>query len=391
MQVGFARHGLAAEDSAAVADVIASTIITTGPVGRAVEDRLCSYFGRDNALLFSSWTNGAVATLLALGIGPGDEVVVPAMTFVGSAHVVELVGAKAVLADVDPATLLLTAETLAPHLNDRTKAVIPVHLYGQMVDIAALKAAIAARPIAIIEDCAHCFEGTLRGERPGSHSTAALFSFYATKNVTCGEGGAAITDDAALAAAIRRTSAHGRRVGVANGFRTGTHADWDVAELGTKANLPDLLAALLPRQIDLVDERREQREAIAERYRDGFKATPIRLPAPVESCVSAHHMFPVSVPPALRDRVVEALRAAGIEVTVAYRALTSLSYYQSRYSVTEVDTPNAAFWGHSTIALPIYPALRADQQEFVIETLTAIIGRHMRGQRPQADRQRRVA
>ena len=391
MRVAFAKHGLSDEDAAAVAEVIASAIITTGSVGRTVEAQLGRYFGRENAVLFSSWTNGAVATLLALGIGPGDEVVVPAMTFVGSAHVVELVGAKAVLADVDPATQLMTAETLVPHLSDRTKAVIPVHLYGQMVDIPALKVAIGARPIAIIEDCAHCFEGTLRGERPGTHSTAALFSFYATKNVTCGEGGAAITDDAALAAAIRRASAHGRRVGVANGFRTGTHADWDVAELGTKANLPDLLAALLPRQIDLVGERREQRAGIAQHYRDGLTGTPIRSLSAVEDCVSAHHMFPVSVPPALRDRVIEELRAAGVEVTVAYRALTSLSYYRNRYGLSEADTPNAAFWGQSTIALPIYPALRSDQQDFVIEMLLSIVGRHTRGCGPVTGYQSRVA
>src|SRR5262249_19457335 len=160
-----------------------------------VEAQLAAYFGTAHALLVNSWTNGAIAALLALGVGPGDEVIVPAMTFIATANAAEMVGAKPVFVDVDPDSLLLTPESVARVVTRRTKVVIPVHLYGQMVDMSGLAAALSARrDIAIVEDCAHCFEGERAGYKPGVHSACAIFSFYATKNVTCGEGGAIITN-----------------------------------------------------------------------------------------------------------------------------------------------------------------------------------------------------
>src|SRR5882672_10938425 len=139
MKVPFYRHELGAGHADLVANVLATPFLTSGGVGRAVEAQLCEYFGVKHAALVNSWTNGAVAALLALGIGPGDEVIVPAQTFIASANVAELIGAKVVFADVDPDTLLLTPAGVRAVLTSRTKAVIPVHLYGQMVDIAALR------------------------------------------------------------------------------------------------------------------------------------------------------------------------------------------------------------------------------------------------------------
>src|SRR5262249_21484373 len=161
--------------------------------------QLASYFRTSHAALVNSWTNGALATLLALGVGPDDEVIVPAMTFIASVNIIELLGARPVFVDVDPDTLLMTAEGLKHALTRGTRVVIPVHLYGQMVDVKMLRAALAGRDeVAIIEDAAHCFEGEFDGQKPGKFSNAAIFSFYATKNVTCGEGGAIVTNDGDL-------------------------------------------------------------------------------------------------------------------------------------------------------------------------------------------------
>src|SRR4029077_2705221 len=181
-KVPFYRHGLDSTYAQAVADVLDSQYLTTGAVSRAVESDICEFFGVPHAVLVNSWTNGAVAVLLALGIGPGDEVIVPAMTFISSANVAELVGAKPVFVDVEPDTLMPTPEIVRAAVTANTRAVIPVHLYGQMCDIGALRAALADRPdIAIIEDCAHSFESSLDGHLPGAFSDAAIFSFYATK------------------------------------------------------------------------------------------------------------------------------------------------------------------------------------------------------------------
>ena len=267
--VPFYRHDLAPQDAARIAEVLATPMLTSGAVGKSVEAQLRTFFGVGHAGLVNSWTNGAVAALLALDVGPGDEVIVPAMTFIATANAAELVGAKPVFVDVDPDTLLLSPAAMRAALGPRTRAVIPVHLYGQMADIGALRATLdeaGRQDVRLIEDAAHCFEGSLRGERPGARSDIAIFSFYATKNVTCGEGGAYVTNSDEIAERMAQTRLHGMSAGAADRFRQGAYRHWDMTRLGTKANLPDLLAALLPPQIDTIQARLARRATLAARY-----------------------------------------------------------------------------------------------------------------------------
>ncbi len=372
MKVDFFRHGLDRDDAATVADVLASPFLTTGGVCKAVEEQLCAYFGTPHALLTSSWTSGATAVLMALAIGPGDEVIVPAMTFIASANVVEMTGARTVLVDVDPATLLVTPEAMAAAVTARTRAVIPVHLYGQMVDIAALRAALDAvsgpgQRIAIIEDCAHCFEGKLRGERPGRHSDVAIFSFYATKNVTCGEGGGIVFNSTPLFETTRETRLHGMSAIAADRFKGGTYNHWGMQRLGIKANLPDLLAALLPKQIANIDSLLTVRTDVAMRYEKAFAGSPLRLPIGVPGGTHAWHLYVIGVPGGRRDQAIARLNGAGIAVTVNYRALPELAYYSARYPDAAARSPAAMTWGRETISLPLYPGMPADQQQHVID------------------------
>jgi len=371
MKVDFYRHSIASSEADRVAEVLNTPFLTSGPVGKAVEEQLCDFFRVPHALLTNSWTNGAIAVLLAAGVGPGDEVIVPAMTFVASANVVELVGAKPVFVDVDPATLLMRPEDAAKAVTKATRAVIPVHLYGQMVDIAALREALKPRDdILIIEDCAHCFEGRLRDEPPGVHSDVAIFSFYATKNVACGEGGAVITRDDLLAARVKQTRLHGMSASAADRFKTGSYNHWDVEELGTKANLPDLLAAFLPEQIRSVYDRLHGRTTVAECYAKAFAGNNrIRMPKAVPDCLHAHHLFPIAVPAEKRDETLAKLAESGIGATVNYRSVHELTFYREKYGFKPGDFPAAYEWGASTLSLPLYPTLPADQQSFVIETL----------------------
>jgi dTDP-4-amino-4,6-dideoxygalactose transaminase len=369
-KVPFYRHDLDQSYADRVAEVLASPFLTSGSVAKAVEAQLCAFFSVPHAVLVNSWTNGAVAVLLALGIGPGDEVIVPAMTFISSANVAELVGAKPVFVDVEPDTLMPTPETVRAAVTANTRAVIPVHLYGQMCDIAALRAVLAHRPdIAIIEDCAHSFEASLDGQLPGAQSDAAIFSFYATKNVTCGEGGAIITRDAQLFEAVQQTRLHGMTAGAVDRFAKDKYRHWDMTRLGTKANLPDLLASLLPAQIASVRDRLPLREKRARRYEKAFCGNAIRLAATAPGAVHARHLFPIHVPPSVRDGALGALNERGIGTTVNYRSVPTLTYYREKYGYAADDFPVSHEWGEGTISLPLFPSMTADEQDYVIDTV----------------------
>jgi dTDP-4-amino-4,6-dideoxygalactose transaminase len=371
MKVDFFLHSLSSEEYAPLAGQVLDTpFLTSGAMGKSVESQLREFFGVSDALLTNSWTNGAVAVLLALGIRPGDEVIVPAMTFVATANVVELLGAVPVFVDVSPETLLMEPATVAAAVTPRTRAVIPVHLYGQMCDIRGLRDALVARPdIAIIEDCAHCFEGSRDQYVPGRYSTAAVFSFYATKNVTCGEGGAVITNDSSLAAGIRQTRLHGMSQGAVDRFHGGQYRHWDMAVLGVKANLPDLLAVYLGPQIATIRDRLPARQALARRYREAFAGTPIRMQKVQPGCCTAEHIFPIGVPAQARDQVIAALNRREISVAVNYRSVPTLTYYREKYGYRPDSFPVSYQWGESTLTLPLYPSLREDEQEWVISSL----------------------
>ena len=238
-----------------------------------------------------------------------------------------------------------------------------------MVDIGAVRAVVGP-DVHIVEDCAHCFEGALHGDRPGAHSDAAIFSFYATKNVTCGEGGAVITRDDALAARLATTRLHGMSAGAVDRFRKQKYNHWDMVSLGVKANLPDLQAALLPHQIRVVEEQLARREEIARTYETAFASDErIRLQSPVPGARHARHLFPICVEETIRDDLILALNAAGVGCTVNYRSVPTLKYYRERYGYGPNDHIHAHRWGEGTISLPLYPTLKSDEQEYVIETL----------------------
>ena len=374
MKVDFYRHQLSSADAKGIAQVLDSPFLTTGNVCKEIESQLEQYFDVSHAVLANSWTNGALAALMAMGIGPGDEVIVPATTFIASANIVELLGAKTVLVDVEPSTLLISLAAASKAVTSKTKAIMPVHLYGQMVDAQALRKAMAdashaGQYIYILEDSAHCFEGKLKGVRPGQYCDASAFSFYATKNVTCGEGGAVIFRNTKLYENMLETRLHGMSATAVDRFKGGQYNHWDMKQLGIKANLPDLLAAILPRQIREIDERLPARQALCDRYRSAFKGAGIRLVQQVDDCVDACHLFTIGVPANIRDKAINILNENGISVTVNFRALPDLGYYANKYPETKLSCPNAIEWGRQTISLPLYPGLSEIEQNHVITTI----------------------
>jgi len=285
---------------------------------------------------------------------------------------VELAGAKVVFADVEPDALLLTPEIVARHVTPRTRAVMPVHIYGQPCDVEGIRRVLDEHParrgnIVIIEDAAHCFEGQRDGNRPGRFGDVAIFSFYATKNVTCGEGGAIIARDDGLFQRILEARLHGMSAIAVDRFASNRYNHWDMKRLGTKANLPDVLAALLPHQIETIDERLPTRQQVAERYRRAFEGGPLRMVQPVPSVTSAEHIFTIGVSGGARDEAIAALNAHGVHVTVNFRSVTSTSYYRQKYPEASAQCPEACLWGEQTLTLPMFPGLTVAEQDYVIE------------------------
>lgn len=365
MTIPFYRHSLNEAHAAAMTQVLATPHLTYGPIAKAAEAQIASFFGGGHCALTSSWSAAAFATFKALGIGPGDEVIVPAMTFVATANIPLLCGAKVTLVDVHPATLLMEPEAVRAAITPNTRAIFCVHLYGQMCDMPALRRIADAHGLYLIEDCAHAFEAKRDHITPGLISDAALFSFYATKNIACGEGGAVFTRNGTLFEAVSRFRAHGMSASAADRFRNQYYQHWDVEEPGMKGSLPDLLACLLPPQISTCLESLKRRSALAQQYRSALAALPVRLPALVPASRHCEHLFPIWVAPAIRDQVIQHLNAAGIGCTVNYRALTQLSLFEGQQG----SMPHAEAWGSGTLCLPLYPSLKPEEVGDVVHAL----------------------
>ena len=370
MKVPFYRHSLTESDAAKIKDVLNSPFLTSGPICKEVEAQLTDYFSIKHAKLVNSWTNGAVATLLALDIGPGDEVIVPAMTFIATANVVELVGATPVFVDCNPETLLITPNEIRGSITEKTKAIIPVHMYGQMCDIKSIKECLPKnKKIYIIEDCAHAFEAKFNGERPGTHSDVSIFSFYATKNVTCGEGGAIITNDSKIFDRIIQSVLHGMSASAVDRFKEGKYNHWGMEYLGTKANLPDLLACLLSDQINTIDEKLSNREEIAQYYLDKLKNSNFRTPKNQNNILHSRHLFPIGVGVKNRDEILSILAISNIGVTINYRAVPTMKYYKNKYVISQEKYINSYLWGEETLSIPLFPGIKKEEQDYVVNIL----------------------
>lgn len=373
-RVEFFRHCLGDEEKARVLAALDETILTTGQAVTEAEAALARYLKVADVVCLDSCTAALHLALLAEGVGPGDEVIVPAMTFVATANAVLMAGATPVFADVDPRTACLTVETASPRITPRTRAIIAVHLYGLLCDMDALGALVEERGLVLIEDSAHCLEARRGRVRPARHSRCACLSFYATKNITCGEGGALATNDRDLAGRVRRLSLHGMTTAAAERYGR-RYRHWDVEELGWKYNLDNIRASLLLPQIRRLDERCNRRRDIAQRYEAALATMDgVEMPEVPQREWSARHLFTVWVDPGRRDDILFDLQQRGIGVAVNYRAVHLLKYYARRFGYRRGELPVAESIGDRTISLPLYPQLTDEQVEWVIEAVRQTVG-----------------
>jgi UDP-4-amino-4-deoxy-L-arabinose-oxoglutarate aminotransferase len=368
MKIEFFRHNLDDDDVAELVDTLRSPFLTTGPKTRAFEERFARYLGLADAAACTSWTSAAFLVLQAWGIGPGDEVIVPPLTFVSSANIVIHCGARPVFVDVERETGVLDPARVAEAITDRTRAIMPVHLYGQMADMRALRALAEPRGIRLLEDAAHAIESRRDDYGPGQLGDVACFSFYATKNLACGEGGAAAARDPGLVEHLKRLRLHGMDKSAADRYHK-KYQHWDMTELGYKANLSDVQSSLLLRQLEKLEARWKRREELSRYYESRFRAAGIEFPVVLAGSRSARHLFTVWAPRGRRDDALARLQEAGIGVAVNFRAVHLLAYYRNAFGFAPGAFPVAEEIGDRTITIPLYPKLTDAEAEYVADSV----------------------
>ncbi|MHB8067024.1 MAG: DegT/DnrJ/EryC1/StrS family aminotransferase [Desulfobaccales bacterium] len=370
-KIEFFKHNLTEEDLDLACQVMRSIFLTTGPQVAAFEKRLAQYLDSPEAVGLTSCTGAMHLVLLKHGIGPGDEVITTPMTFVATATAILETGAKPVFVDVSPTSGLLLPEAVDAAISPKTKAILPVHLYGRMVDMRGFARVAAKHGLLLLEDAAHCLEGSRDQVRPGQLSAAACFSFYATKSMTCGEGGALVCRSPEDAAWYRSARHHGISKNASSRY-TKKYEHWDMEMMGWKYNMDDIQAALLLQQIDRLDALRRRRQDLENLYRELLADVEgldfLEPPAPGE--VSGHHLLTVLLPQRVdRDEVIKLVQEQGVGCAVNYRAVHVLRYFREHFGYRPEDFPVAYGIGQRTMSLPLYPKLTAEEVARVCDTL----------------------
>jgi len=367
MKVEFFRHNIGPEEIGKVTEVLKSVFLTTGDVVGEFEDEFSEYLKCKHTVGVTSGTAALHLSLQACGIRPGDEVITTPMSFVATANSILHTGAKPVFVDVESQTGNIDANLIEDAINEKTKAILPVHLYGQMVDMQKIKEIADRHGLVIIEDSAHCIEGTRDGFRPAQLSHAACFSFYATKNITSGEGGAVSTNDETVSENLRRLRLHGIDKDAAERY-TKKYQHYDMTMLGWKYNMDNIHAGLLLNQLDLIAKRLKRRGEIYQKYENAFSGIEgIDFPKVLTQTRSARHMFTIWVNPDKRDKIMWKIQEQGIGVAINFRPIHLMDYYKQHYGFKPGMFPNAEKIGGMTITLPLYPQLSQEEVEYVIE------------------------
>lgn len=374
--VPFALPDIGQGEIDAVVEAMQSNWLTTGPRTHAFEQEFTRVLGGGvHAVSVNSATAGLHLALEALAIGPGDEVIVPTWTFTASAEVVRYLGADPVLVDVDESSLNIDLTAAKAAVTERTRAIIPVHFAGLGVDRVALQSFAKDHNLSVVEDAAHALPCTSGGELVGtSDSSATVFSFYATKTMTTGEGGMIVTHDEALAQRFRTMRLHGINRNVFDRYRSKAPSwHYEVVAPGFKYNMTDTAAAMGRVQLARLHDMRHRRAAIADQYNDAFADLPLTLPIqPPNGDVHSWHLYVIRIgddAPVGRDRFVEALSAANIGTSVHFIPLHQQPYWRDRYKLRNDDFPVASAAFSTVVSLPIYSSMTDGQVSQVIDAV----------------------
>jgi dTDP-4-amino-4,6-dideoxygalactose transaminase len=337
------------------------------------------YIGAPHVRCVSSCTAALFLALKVIGVGPGDEVIVPAMTFVASAGAVEQTGATTVLADSEPMTGLIDLDAAEAAITPRTKAMMPVHLAGRPVDMDRVNAIRDRHGITIVEDAAHALGAEWRGRRIGCHGNLAVYSFYVTKNITTVEGGCLATEDLETANRVERLALHGLSLGAWQRYSDTGFKHYDVVEPGYKFNMTDLQASLGIHQLPRLDGWIDQRASAWALYDEALQALPLITPLePSSEMRHARHLYQVLVTDEAavdRDKLLDSLLEQRIGTGVHYRGVHLHPYYRDRYLIEPSALPVASDISNRTLSLPLSPKVTESDQRDVVAALSAALER----------------
>ncbi len=374
--IPFSRPWIDETEIAAVSEVLASQWISTGAKVREFERAFAEYIGVKHAIAVSSCTAALHLSLVATGIGSGDEVITTPYTFTATAEAIRYVGARPVFVDIDERTLNMDIANIEAAITPRTKAILPVHIAGLPCDMTALQALCRKHNLALIDDAAHAIPAAYNGRYIGSLGDVSAFSFYANKNLTTAEGGMITTNSDALAAPLRTMRLHG--IDRDAWARQSRRSIWryDITTEGYKYNMTDIQAAMGLCQLMKLNKQHERRRHFTQIYQTELaKFAEIRLPFfPANPREHAWHLYIIQLLSHDRDAFIDAMRAADIECSVHYIPLHLFRFYQEQYGYREGDFPRAEAAFERVVSLPLHPGLTEADVRAVIAAICKFLG-----------------
>lgn len=366
----------------AVDGTIRSRWVAKGPRTAKFEEEFAKRVGAKHAVAMNSCTAALHVALLSNGIGPGDEVITTPMTFASTANTIIHVGAKPVFADIDYKTGCIDPDEIEKKITPKTKAVVPVHYSGQVCDLDRIYSIADKHSLFVSEDAAHAIGSSYKGRPIGSQlKGTASYSFYATKNLTTGEGGMLVTDDDEVDAKARIWAGQGMSHNAWNRYAKGGTWKYDICEPGFKYNMFDIQAALGLVQLSRLDEMQAKRKKIAEKYQREFaKIDAVEPPFVPDYATHSWHLYIIRIVPELltidRDRFIVELNKRNVGTSVHFIPVTSMSYYTKRYGFKKGDFPNAEKHFDRIISLPLYPSLTDEEADYIIDAVHDIVEKY---------------
>jgi UDP-4-amino-4-deoxy-L-arabinose-oxoglutarate aminotransferase len=376
----FSRPSITDGDVAAVGEVLRSGWITTGPKAAQFEQEFCRYVGCSGGVALMSATAGMHVALKALGIGPGDEVITPSMTWVSTVNLIVLAGATPVFADIDRDTLMVTPDSVRSCLTGKTRLIIPVHFAGAPADMGPIRDLAAAKGISVIEDAAHALGTEYKGERIGKQGTS-IFSFHPIKNITTGEGGMCCSDDPQLLDRVRRLKFHGLGVDAFDRQMQGRSPQAEVIEPGYKYNMTDIAAVLGLRQLERIEEFNRKRTELAMEYRRRLVDIDELLPLsdPPYEVKHTWNLFVIRLDVdragMTRDEFMQRLKAKNIGTGLHFRAAHLQKYYREAMGMRRGQLPNTEWNSDRICSLPLFPDMTERDVGDVVEAIKEVLGK----------------
>ena len=376
----FSKPSIEEWEISEVSKVLRSGWITTGPKNAEFEKMFCEYTGAKYAIPLTSETAVMQALFRAIGLKPGDEVITPSMTWVSLPNVVSLYGAKPVFIDCDRDTLMVTPEAVEAAITPNTRAIVPVHFAGGVLELDKLRAVAEKHGVMLIEDAAHALGAEFKGERIGKRGTA-MFSFHPIKNITTGEGGMFATDDAVLADRIRSLKFHGLGVDAYDRQTMGRAPQAQVVEPGFKFNMPDMQAVLGVTQLTRVDRMNAERGHLAALYRERLANIPELIPLahPAYDYKDAFHLFVVRLDVdkagITRDDFMAELKRRNIGTGLHFRCVHGQKYYREACPVPPGSLPNTEWNSERIFSLPLFPGMSEADVDDVVNACKEILAR----------------